>query len=106
MNDLKAVSAIVKDILTDSVQARNNDNVLYLMVLNHVSNRNNIDIQSMTVPVFLLKMKDYGLPGFETVRRSRQKVQADNPELEGTETTRRKRAKQEAVYREFASSEV
>lgn len=106
MNDLKAVSAIVKDILTDSVQARNNDNVLYLMVLNHVSNRNNIDIQSMTVPVFLLKMKDYGLPGFETVRRSRQKVQADNPELEGTESTRRKRAKQEAVYRDFATSEV
>ena len=106
MNDLKAVSAIVKNILTDSVQARNNDNVLYLMVLNHVSNRNNIDIQSMTVPVFLLKMKDYGLPGFETVRRSRQKVQADNPELEGTESTRRKRAKQEAVYRDFATSEV
>jgi len=106
MNDLKAVSAIVKDILTDSVQARNNDNVLYLMVLNHVSNRNNIDIQSMTVPVFLLKMKDYGLPGFETVRRSRQKVQADNPELEGTESTRRKRAKQESVYREFATGKV
>jgi len=106
MNDLKAVSAIVKSILTDNVRARNDDNVLYLMVLRHVSNRNNIDIQSMTVPVFLLKMKDYGLPGFETVRRSRQKVQADNPELEGTETTRRKRAKQEAVYREFASSEV
>lgn len=106
MNDLKAVSAIVKNILTDNVRARNDDNVLYLMVLRHVSDRNNIDIQSMTVPVFLLKMKDYGLPGFETVRRSRQKVQADNPELEGTETTRRKRAKQEAVYREFASSEV
>lgn len=106
MNDLKAVSAIVKSILTDNVRARNDDNVLYLMVLRHVSDRNNIDIQSMTVPVFLLKMKDYGLPGFETVRRSRQKVQADNPELEGTETTRRKRAKQEAVYREFARSEV
>lgn len=106
MNDLKAVSAIVKNILTDNVRARNDDNILYLMVLRHVSTRNNIDIQSMTVPVFLLKMKDYGLPGFETVRRSRQKVQADNPELEGTETTRRKRAKQEAVYREFASSEV
>ena len=53
-----------------------------------------------------MKMKEYGLPGFETVRRSRQKVQADNPELEGTESTRRKRAKQEAVYREFATSEV
>lgn len=106
MNDLKAVSAIVKSILMENTRARNDDNVLYLMVLNHVSNRNGIDIQSMTVPVFLMKMKEYGLPGFETVRRSRQKVQADNPELEGTESTRRKRAKQEAVYREFATSEV
>ena len=98
MNDLKAVSAMVKVILTENVQARNDDNVLYLKVLQIVSNRNSIDLQSMTVPVFLLKMKEYGLPGFETVRRSRQKVQADNPELEGTESTRRKRAKQEAVY--------
>ena len=106
MNDLKAVSSIVKNILMENTRARNDDNVLYLMVLNHVSNRNGIDIQSMTVPVFLMKMKEYGLPGFETVRRSRQKVQADNPELEGTESTRRKRAKQEAVYREFATSEV
>lgn len=106
MNDLKAVSAIVKNTLMENTRARNDDNVLYLMVLNHVSNRNGIDIQSMTVPVFLMKMKEYGLPGFETVRRSRQKVQADNPELEGTESTRRKRAKQEAVYREFATSEV
>lgn len=106
MNDLKAVSAIVKNILMENTRARNDDNVLYLMVLNHVSNRNGIDIQSMTVPVFLMKMKEYGLPGFETVRRSRQKVQADNPELEGTESTRRKRAKQEAAYREFATSEV
>ena len=104
MNDLKAVSAIVKNILMENTRARNDDNVLYLMVLNHVSNRNGIDIQSMTVPVFLMKMKEYGLPGFET--GSRQKVQADNPELEGTESTRRKRAKQEAVYREFATSEV
>ena len=106
MNDLKAVSAMVKSILAEDTQARNDDNVLYLKVLQIVSNRNNIDLQSMTVPVFLLKMKEYGLPGFETVRRSRQKVQADNPELAGSEAVRRKRAKKETVYREFATSEV
>ena len=58
MNDLKAVSAMVKVILTENVQARNDDNVLYLKVLQMVSNRNSIDLQSMTVPVFLLKMKE------------------------------------------------
>ena len=106
MNDLNAVSAIVKSILNEDKQARNDDNVLYLRVLQYVSDRNSIDLQSMTVPVFLLRMREYGLPGFETVRRSRQKVQADNPELAGSEAVRRKRAKQESVYREFATSEV
>ena len=97
MNDLTAVSAIVKSILNQDAQARNDDNVLYLKVLQYVSNRNSVDLQSMTVPVFLLRMRECGLPGFETVRRSRQKVQADNPELAGSKAVRRKRAKKEAV---------
>ena len=42
MNDLKAVSAIVKTILTQEQQARDDDNVLYLMVLQHVSNRHSM----------------------------------------------------------------
>ena len=50
MNDLKAVSAIVKSILAQDSQARNDDNVLYLKVLQHVSDRNSIDLKSMTVP--------------------------------------------------------
>ena len=54
MNDLKAVSAMVKSILAEDTQARNDDNVLYLKVLQMVSNRNSIDLQSMTVPVFLV----------------------------------------------------
>ena len=33
MNDLKTVSALVKQILEDDVDARNSDNVLYLEVL-------------------------------------------------------------------------
>ena len=68
MNDLKAVSAMVKSILAEDTQARNDDNVLYLEVLQIVSNRNSIDLQSMTVPVFLLKMKEYG------VKKSREQA--------------------------------
>ena len=44
MNDLKAVSAMVKSILAEDTQARNDDNVLYLKVLQIVSNRNSIDL--------------------------------------------------------------
>ena len=106
MTDLKAISAIVKSILSQDVASRNDDNYLYLRVLQTISSRKGIDLQSMTVPAFLMGMKRYGLPGFETVRRSRQKVQADNPELAGSEAVRRKRSKQETVYREFATSET
>ena len=106
MNDLNTVSALVKEILEEDTQARNDVNVLYLRVLEHSSGRNGIRLGTMTVPVFLLHMKDYGLPGFETVRRSRQKVQADNLDLAGSEAVRRKRAKKEDEYRAFARSEV
>lgn len=106
MNDLKAISSIVKSILSQDKDSRNDDNLLYLRVLQHISGRKGIDIQSMTVPAFLMGMKRCGLPGFETVRRSRQKVQADNPELAGSEAVRRKRSQQETVYREFAASET
>ena len=106
MNDLKAISSIVKSILSQDKDSRNDDNLLYLRVLQHISSRKGIDIQSMTVPAFLMGMKRCGLPGFETVRRSRQKVQADNPELAGSEAVRRKPSQQETVYREFAASET
>lgn len=105
MNDLRAISAVVKSILQQNRHTRNDDNLLYLMVLQQVSDRNGIDLKSMTVPVFLLNMREYGFPGFETVRRSRQKMQAEYPELAGSESVRRKRAKQEEVFREFATSE-
>lgn len=40
-------------------------------------------------------------PGFETVRRSRQKVQATYPDLAPSEAVGKRRAKNEVVYREL-----
>ena len=40
----------------------------------------------------------------ETVRRSRQKVQATYPDLAPSEAVGKRRAKNEVVYREFAES--
>lgn len=39
MNDLKTVSALVKQILEDDVDARNSDNVLYLEVLRYYASK-------------------------------------------------------------------
>lgn len=82
------------------------DNHLYLMVLEHYSGLRGIDIHAMTVPVFLKELDRRSFPGFETVRRSRQKVQATYPDLAPSEAVGKRRAKNEVVYREFAESEV
>ena len=95
MENLKTVSALVKNILEHDHKARSTDNHLYLMVLEHYSGLRGIDIHAMTVPVFLKELD----------RRS-QKVQATYPDLAPSEAVGKRRAKNEVVYREFAESEV
>lgn len=106
MNDLRKVSDLVKDILENDPQSRNSDNFLYLKILEHHSTAKGIDVHTMTVPVLLKELDRRTFPGFETVRRSRQKVQATYPELAASGAVRRLRGKNEAEYRDFALSEV
>ena len=106
LENLKTVSALVKSILENDHKARNTDNHLYLKVLEHYSGHRGIDIHAMTVPVFLKELDKHSFPGFETVRRSRQKMQATYPNLAPTESVGRKRSKNEMVYKDFALSEV
>lgn len=106
MENLKTVSALVKNILEHDTKARNTDNHLYLKVLEHYSGLRGIDIRSMPVLVFLKELDNHRFPGFETVRTSRQKVQATYPDLAPTERVGRKRSKNEMVYKDFALSEV
>ena len=65
-----------------------------------------INLYELTVPMFLLNMKDYGFPVFETVRRTRQKIQAARPDLAACEAVQEHRAENEAAYRAFARGEV
>ena len=106
LENLKTVSALVKNILENDHKARNTDNHLYLKVLEHYSGLRGIDIHAMTVPVFLKELDKHSFPGFETVRRSRQKMQATYPNLAPTESVGRKRSKNEMIYKDFALSEV
>lgn len=102
--ELKTTKGIVKVILTEKPQTRNSDSFLYLEVLNKVCKEKEIDINKLTVPYLLLLGKDLGLPGFETVRRTRQKLQAEFPEFSATDEIQAYREKNEVVYREFARS--
>lgn len=106
MIDLKTVSSLVKFILEQDEEARNNDNILYLRILEHHSEKKGLDLKKMTVPDFFLNMDQHGFPVFETVRRSRQKVQATYTDLAATGRVGKFRARNEKVYRDFAKSEV
>ena len=102
LNHLNTVSGLVKDILTEDTKARNTDNYLYLKVLEHYSGLKGMDVNVMTVPTLLEELDRCNLPGFETVRRSRQKVQAAYPELAPSENVSRNRRKTESVYRKLS----
>lgn len=98
MKQLNSVKALVKTILEEDEQTRNSDSFLYLRLLER------IDKAILTVPVhdFLLGMGLWGIPPFESVRRARQKVQAECPWLAACDKVKEYRAENEEEYIDFA----
>ena len=99
---LQGTTDTVRMILDSQPKARDDDNFLYYMVLSVYGEKNGIDIDSMSMTRFLLNMRKYGFPPFESVRRSRQKIQHDHPELAGTKTVQGMRKLEEETYRSYA----
>ena len=105
MYDLKNTKALVKSILEKDKQCRNSDSFLYLKVLSILGKQKGIDIESMSIPYFLLNLHGTAFPPFESVRRSRQKIQEQCPELAASEIVQEYRAENEANFRKFARVE-
>lgn len=98
--EFKQVKHIVKTILTEYPQTRNSDNLLYLTVIETIG-KGNID---KPISEVLLNLEELGLPCFETVRRTRQKLQAELPELQACDKVYDYRCEREEEYRkEFGS---
>lgn len=106
MLDLKNTTALVKSILEQDKQCRNSDSFLYLKVLTTVAEKKGINLDSVSIPLFLLQHHGTNFPIFESVRRARQKVQAAHPELAACETVEGFRAENEAEFRAYARSEI
>ena len=104
--ELKNTNDVVKEILKQSPKARSSDSYLIYEVLATIGKRNGIDIENMSLPHFLLHMKEYGFPSFETIRRTRQKIQAAHPELAGSDDVKTQRKANEAVFRGYAKGGV
>ena len=99
---LYQTNKLVKSILEEDEKARNSDSYLYLQVLYRVGKVKGIDVNAMSVPQFLTHRNQLGFPCFETVRRTRQKIQAEHPELASCDDVEAQRVINERVYREYA----
>lgn len=106
MKELKNTTELVRTILEQDERARNSDSFLYFRVIGVHGLDKGIDINRMPVTLFLLKMKEYGFPAFETVRRTRQKLQATYPELAACERVEDFRAANEQEFRAYAVGDV
>jgi hypothetical protein len=98
MNEIKNTAELVKEVLTESEDARNSDMILYLQVCEKL----NPDALKLPFWLVLLNLKGHKLPNIETVRRTRQKLQVEFPELVGSERIQSIRADREKEFREYA----
>lgn len=104
--ELRTTTELVKQVLETQPKARNSDKFLYYWVCFIFGKRNGLDIHDMSMPWFFLHLSEYGFPAFETVRRTRQKLQATYPELAGDNNVEGQRKLNEEVFRDYARGGV
>ena len=106
MHELKTITDIVKEVLRSHEKARNCDDYLYYLVCSLVGKQNGFDVDNMQLSHFLLYRREYNLPAFETVRRTRQKIQQHHPELCGCDVVEGYRTVNEEKFRSYARGVV
>ncbi len=90
-HEISRTHKLVKEILETDPKTRNSDDLLYLDIIER-------SCPLKTTIGSLFRNREYlGIPPYETVRRTRQKIQAEHPELRGDEK-RRQRAKDFRAY--------
>lgn len=102
VKDIERVQDIVEDVLTDCRAARNSDNILYFKVYQRLLDKKGMDITKVSAGIFFLNLKQYGLPSTETIRRTRQKLQATNEFLRGDKDVSKAREENEEVFKQYA----
>lgn len=102
MDELKSTAKLVKSILETDEKSRNSDDYLYYLVCKEVLKKRGIDIKTIPFETALLWRNVYNFPPFETVRRARQKLQAQFPEFASTIKVQKARANKIPDYRGFA----
>ena len=100
LEELNTTEKLVKDILIREPLTRNSDNLLYIKVVERL----NPNCLNRSFYGVLLHLKELGLPCFETVRRTRAKIQANCPELQSDERVKQTKDEYEQDFEEYALS--
>ena len=87
MKRIKGTSKIVEQVLIEVPATRNSDDLLYLKVCERI----NPMVLAIGFEEVLRNRNKYGLPPFESVRRTRQKLSSQYPELCGTDAVEAQR---------------
>ena len=93
---MKDINDIVTSVLTCHEETRDSDFKLICWVCSVT----NPDVMSQPFSKVLWNYQTYNLPSFETIRRTRQKLQHDHPELRG-KLYEKRMAKQEEYIEKF-----
>lgn len=97
---------LVHEILKTDKEARCSDNILYLRVLERIGKDSGINVHAMSVTALFVNMNKLPFPAFETVRRTRQKLQEVHPELRAVEEVEAHRMVLEEEYRDYARRHI
>lgn len=98
MKNIKRTQDLVKYFLETHPETRNSDDLLYFKICEYL-NKGCLHLSFATV---LLNRNRFNLPPFESVRRSRQKLQAAFPELAGTDEVEAQREVNEQIVFDYA----
>lgn len=100
MKKIKSVARVVKEVLEERPDTRNSDTLLYLAVCQKYDKKcGNYPFSFITY-----NREQLGLPKTETVRRARQKIRNEFPELDAIDSVIDERYENYKAVRKFAVS--
>lgn len=101
MSKIKKVEPIVKKVLEEYENTRNDDFELILMVYCEINER------AVEYPFYRLmrKHKEFGLPSMESITRCRRKLQEKYEHLKAKKDVQEIREKEEEEFREYGREE-
>jgi len=100
--EIKTTQEIVKEVLESDIAARNSDDYLIYAVCRRI----NPVCLGMSFETVIRHRRDLGLPVFETIRRTGQRMREKYPELAGNGRVEAQRKKSEEVFKDYARGAI